>query len=127
MPQTSYDPGGSEKTRKPQAGQGKNSDLDFDMNEALRRLTDQALSCRPPVKVPRSDRRAPAEPTPNRAAAGWEARQIDQVAAGQLQCLVRRQAQEREGNLEVEAEVYRLEELNLLAEGRFGHPVRTGE
>jgi hypothetical protein len=34
-------------------------------------LTDQALSCRPPVKVPRPDRRAPAESTPNRAAAGW--------------------------------------------------------
>jgi hypothetical protein len=48
------------------------------------------LSCRPPVKVPRPDRRAPAEPTPNRAAAGWKARQADPVAAGQLQCLVRR-------------------------------------
>jgi hypothetical protein len=51
--------------------------------------TDQALSCRPPVTVPRLIRRAPAEPTPNRAAAGWQPRQADQAAAGQLQCLVR--------------------------------------
>jgi hypothetical protein len=50
------------------------------------------LSCRPPVKVPRAVRRAPAKLTPNRAAAGWRAWQADQVAAGQLQCLVRRAA-----------------------------------
>jgi hypothetical protein len=55
---------------------------------SLCRLTDQALSCRPPVKVPRPDRRAPAESTPNRAAAGWTPRQADPAAAGQLQCLV---------------------------------------
>jgi hypothetical protein len=42
------------------------------------------------VKVPRRDWRAPAEPTPNRAAAGWRAWQADPAAAGQLQCLVRR-------------------------------------
>jgi hypothetical protein len=52
-------------------------------------LTDQALSCRPPVKIPRPLRRAPAESTPNRAAAGWKPRQADPAAAGQLQCLVR--------------------------------------
>jgi len=49
------------------------------------------LSCRRPVKVPRPDRRAPAEPTPTRAAGGWEAWQAEPLAAGQLQCLVRRQ------------------------------------
>jgi hypothetical protein len=60
--------------------------------EEGRGLTDQALSCRPPVKVPCPDRRAPAESTPNRAAAGWSTRQADQAAAGPLQCLVRRRA-----------------------------------
>jgi hypothetical protein len=59
-------------------------------------LTDQALSCRPPVKVPRPARRAPAEATPNRAAAGWKARQSGQMAAGQLQCLVRPRARPTE-------------------------------
>jgi hypothetical protein len=59
------------------------------------RLTDQALSCRPPVRVPRPVRRAPAEPTPTRAAAGWKPRQVDQAAAGQLQCLVRRRTKAR--------------------------------
>jgi hypothetical protein len=60
--------------------------------EGRRGLTDQALSCRPPVMVPRPIRRAPVESTPNRAAAGWQPRQADQAAAGQLQCLVRRRA-----------------------------------
>ena len=52
-------------------------------------LTDRALSCRPPVSVPGSIRRTPAESTPNRAAAGWKLWQTDPAAAGQLQCLVR--------------------------------------
>jgi hypothetical protein len=65
------------------------SESEREPGSSQRGLTDQALSCRPPVKVPRPDRRAPAEPTPNRAAAGWSIRQADQAAAGQLQCLVR--------------------------------------
>src|SRR5262245_25704507 len=54
------------------------------------RLTDRALSCRPPVKLAGPTDGRPPCPLPTRAAGGWSARAYPGVAAGQLQCLVRR-------------------------------------
>jgi len=72
-------------TERVAASEKSNSDVCHDLPRCG--PTDQALSCRPPVSVPGSNRRAPAESTPNRAAAGRKPWQVDPVAAGQLQCL----------------------------------------
>src|SRR5262245_49798414 len=56
---------------------------------ASRGLTDTALSCRPPVKVPSPGRRPPDESTPEPGGRQLESPAGSEVAAGQLQCLVR--------------------------------------
>src|SRR5262245_42251260 len=60
----------------------------------LRRLTDMALSCRPPVNVPSLDRRPPGESTPEPGGRRLGSLAGPEVAAGQLQCLVRQQPRE---------------------------------
>src|SRR5262245_34743839 len=55
-------------------------------------LTDRALSCRPPVKVPGPDRRPPDESAPEPGGRRLERLAGTRVAAGQLQCLVRPRA-----------------------------------
>jgi hypothetical protein len=52
-------------------------------------LTDRALSCRPPVSVPRNDRRPPGVSATRPGGRRLEGLAHPGVAAGQLQCLVR--------------------------------------
>src|SRR5262245_20244327 len=54
------------------------------------RLTDTALSCRPPMNVPGPDRRTPGESTPEPGGRRLGSPRTPGAAAGQLQCLVRR-------------------------------------